>query len=155
MSLETKLAILLGLVAAAAIAGVVWRVRTGRAKSVKPKSGAADGPSVDLRELAAIKNGELVTAFGSATTFLQFSSEYCTQCRQTARLLSELEQADDSILHIEVDITNRLELAKKYAILQTPTTLVLDSRGRIRSRIGGAAKPNVIQEEIQKASFEI
>lgn len=155
MSLETKLAILLALVIAAAIAGLVWRARTGRAKSVKASVATGDGPSVDLRELAAIKDGELVTAFGTGTTFLQFSSEYCTQCRQTARLLSELETADDSILHIEVDITNRLELAKKYSILQTPTTLVLDSRGRIRSRIGGAAKPNVIQEEIQKASFEI
>lgn len=155
MSLETKLAILVTLVIAAAIAGLVWRARTGRAKAVKPSDESGFGPSVDLRELAAIKDGELVSAFGKGTTFLQFSSEYCTQCRQTARLLGELEAADDSILHIEVDITNRLELAKKYSILQTPTTLVLDSHGRIRSRIGGAAKPNVIQEEIQKASFEI
>ena len=149
MPLEAKLAVVITVVAVAAAAGLIWRSRSGRAKAVDSSE------SVDLRELAAIKNGELVTNFGRGTTFLQFSSEYCSQCRQTARMLAELESADPSVLHVEVDITNRLELAKKYNILQTPTTLVLDSRGRVRSRIGGLAKPQVIQEEAQKATFEI
>lgn len=149
MQLELKLAILAALVGVAAIAGVIWRAKTGTAKSLDASE------TVDLRELAAIKDGNLVTSFGRGTTFVQFSSEYCTQCAQTSRLLGSIEAADDSVLHVEVDITNRLELAKKYNILQTPTTLVLDSAGRIRSRIGGAAKPNVIHDEIQKASFEI
>lgn len=152
MDLQAKLAIVITLAIVAAIAGLVWRTRTGKSKTVK------DGGSVDLKELAALKNGNLVTKFGRKTTFIQFSSEYCTQCRQTARLLGELEKADEGVLHVEIDITNRLELAKKYNVLQTPTTLVLDSKGRIKSRIGGAPKPAVIQqelEEIQKESFEI
>ncbi len=149
MPLEVKLAVVIAIVAVAAAAGLIWRSRSGRARSQDSSE------TVDLRELAAIKNGELVTAFGRGTTFLQFSSEYCSQCRQTARMLNELEGADSTVLHIEVDITNRLELAKKYNILQTPTTLVLDSKGRVRSRIGGLAKPQVIQEEAQKATFEI
>jgi thiol-disulfide isomerase/thioredoxin len=152
MVLEAKIAIVIGLAIVAAIAGLVWRNRTGKSKSVR------DGGVVNLKELAALKNGNLVSKFGRKTTFIQFSSEYCTQCTQTARLLSELEKADDGILHVEIDITNRLELAKKFNVLQTPTTLVLDSKGRIKSRIGGAPKVSVIQqelEEIQKESFEI
>lgn len=152
MDLQAKLAIVITLAIVAAIAGLAWRTRTGKSKTV------TDGGSVDLKELAALKNGNLVTKFGRKTTFIQFSSEYCTQCRQTARLLGELEKADEGVLHVEIDITNRLELAKKYNVLQTPTTLVLDSKGRIKSRIGGAPKPAVIQqelEEIQKESFEI
>jgi thiol-disulfide isomerase/thioredoxin len=152
MVLEAKIAIVIGLAIVAAIAGLVWRNRTGKSKSVR------DGGIVNLKELAALKNGNLVSKFGRKTTFIQFSSEYCTQCTQTARLLSELEKADDGILHVEIDITNRLELAKKFNVLQTPTTLVLDSKGRIKSRIGGAPKVSVIQqelEEIQKESFEI
>lgn len=153
MPLEAKLAIVFAVIAVAATAGLIWRKRTGLAKKV------TGGEVVDLREISAIKNGELVSSFGKGTTFLQFSSEYCSQCRQTARLLSEIEAADDTVLHIEVDITNRLELAKKYNILQTPTTLVLDSKGRVRSRIGGLAKQQAIQEAIheesQKATFEI
>jgi thiol-disulfide isomerase/thioredoxin len=152
MVLEAKIAIVIGLAIVAAIAGLIWRNRTGKSKSVR------DGGIVNLKELAALKNGNLVSKFGRKTTFIQFSSEYCTQCTQTARLLSELEKADDGILHVEIDITNRLELAKKFNVLQTPTTLVLDSKGRIKSRIGGAPKVSVIQqelEEIQKESFEI
>ena len=149
MDLQAKLAIVITLAIVAAVAGLVWRTRTGRSKTVR------DGGDVDLRELAAIKNGNLVTKFGRKTTFVQFSSEYCSQCTQTAKLLGEIEKNDEDVLHLEIDITNRLELAKKYNILQTPTTLVLDSKGRIRSRIGGAARQAVIQDEIQKASFEI
>jgi thioredoxin-related protein len=64
-----------------------------------------------------------------------------------------LEAQHDDILHIEVDITNRLDLANKFNILQTPTTLVLDKRGAVTSRIGGAAKPQTIEHEL--GSFHI
>jgi thioredoxin-related protein len=72
----------------------------------------------------------------------------CSQCVQTARVFKELEANSDDILHIEVDITNRLDLARKFHIMQTPTTLVLDHAGRVTSRIGGVAKPETIQDEI-------
>ena len=52
------------------------------------------------------------------------------------------------MLHIVVDITNRLDLANKYNILQTPTTLVLDKRGVVQSRIGGAPKQNTLEEQL-------
>jgi thiol-disulfide isomerase/thioredoxin len=89
-----------------------------------------------------------VVSFGKKVTFLQFSSEFCAACRQTARLYSELEQVHPEILHIEVDITNRIDLANKFNILQTPTTLVLDANGKVTSRIGGAVKQQTIQDEI-------
>jgi len=81
-------------------------------------------------------------------TFLQFSTEFCSQCVQTARVYKDLERHSDGILHIEVDITNRLDLAKEFNILQTPTTLVLDAAGRVTSRIGGATKAQTIKDEI-------
>ena len=147
MSFEMRLALVLGLVALASAAGLIWRARTGRAKRVR------GGEQIILSEIAATKDGLPVTRFGQKVTFLQFSSEFCSACRQTAKLYSELEQVHPEILHIEVDITNRTDLANKFNILQTPTTLVLDSRGRVTSRIGGAVKPQTIQDEI--GSFEI
>jgi hypothetical protein len=129
MSLEIKIAIVLALLAIATAAGLIWRARTGRAKRI------AAGEIIDLAEIAAVKNGQPVTKFGERVTFLQFSSE------------------TPDVLHIEVDITNRLDLATKFNILQTPTTLVLDHQGRVTSRIGGAAKPQTIQEEL--GSFHI
>jgi thiol-disulfide isomerase/thioredoxin len=147
MPLETRIAIVLGLLALAVAAGLIWQARRGKAKKV------SGSEQINLAEIGAIKDGKPVTQFGQKVTFLQFSSEFCTACRQTAKLYSELELVHPEILHIEVDITNRIDLANKFNILQTPTTLVLDSRGRVTSRIGGAAKQQTIQDEI--GSFEI
>ena len=147
MPIETRVALIIGLLALSVAAGLIWRARTGRAKRV------TKGEIINLAEIGAVKNGQPVTKFGQKVTFLQFSSEFCTACRQTAKLYSELEKVHPEILHIEVDITNRVDLANKFNILQTPTTLVLDSRGRVTSRIGGAVKQQTIQDEI--GSFEI
>jgi thiol-disulfide isomerase/thioredoxin len=144
---EYRLAILVGLIALAGVLGAVWRLRTGRAMAIDR------GEIIDLARLGAVKDGKPVTSFGKRVTFVQFSSETCSTCKQTARLFRELEATADDVLHIEVDITNRLDLAKKFHILQTPTTLVLDHSGRITSRIGGAPKQATIDQQL--GSFDI
>lgn len=143
MPLETRLALVVVLVALSVALGLLWKSRTGRAKAIE------SGEIVDLAKLGAVKDGKPVVAFGKRVTFLQFSSETCSTCKQTARLFQELEQTADDVLHIEVDITDRLDLAKKFQILQTPTTLVLDHTGRVTSRIGGAPKQSTIDQEIE------
>ena len=142
MPVETRLLALATLVAVAALAGLWWRATTGRARRF------VAGQQVNLGELEAFKNGQLVKAFGSKMTFLQFSGEFCTQCPPTARVLGELEAKTPGALHIEVDITNRLDLAKKFNILQTPTTLVLDKNGIVKSRISGAPKTTTLESEL-------
>ena len=142
MPLETRVLVVAAVVLLAIGLGFLWRSTTGRAKRVNA------GEQIDLKLLGASKNGQPVAKFGKRVTFLQFSSEFCSQCVQTAKVFRDLESHSDDILHIEVDITNRLDLAKKFHILQTPTTLVLDHTGRITSRIGGAAKAQTIQDEI-------
>jgi thiol-disulfide isomerase/thioredoxin len=147
MNNSLQFGLVLALIAVATAAGLIWKARTGTAKKVN------SGLVIDLNEIAATKDGNPVTEFGERVTFLQFSSEFCSQCAQTARLFHDLEAHHNDILHIEVDITNRLDLANKFNILQTPTTLVLDKNGVVTSRIGGAAKPQTIQDEI--GSFHI
>ncbi|MFM6939627.1 MAG: thioredoxin family protein [Rhodoluna sp.] len=147
MNLSIQLIVVVALVALATVGGLIWKARTGTSKKV------SSGEVIDLKEIGAIKDGKPVTEFGDRVTFLQFSSEVCSQCAQTARLFHELEAQHDDVLHIEVDITNRLDLANKFNILQTPTTLVLDKNGVVTSRIGGAAKSQTIQDEL--GSFHI
>lgn len=147
MPIDLRLVVVLAVVVLAAIAGVVYKLTTGRSKSV------ASGARVDLAELGATKNGVPFTEFDRKITFLQFSSDYCTQCPPTARLLGELESADENVRHIEVNITERLDLANKFNVLQTPTTLVLDRKGFVKSRIGGAPRPQTLESEI--GTFEI
>ena len=147
MTLDNRLWLVLGLVVFVVAAGLIWKARTGRAKTVE------GGEVINLAELGATKNGVPVTKFGKRVTFLQFSSEFCTSCKQTARAFADLEAHTPDVLHIEIDITNRVDLARKFNILQTPTTLVLDPQGRVTSRIGGAAKTETIQHEL--GHFEI
>ncbi len=142
MPFDQNLIVIIALLVIATVAGLVWRSSTGRAKRIK------HGLQIDLKEIGATKDGKPVTAFGEHTTFLQFSSETCSTCKQTAKLFHELEKTSHGVLHIEVDLTHRLDLADKFGILQTPTTLVLDSKGIVKSRIGGAPKPSTIEEEI-------
>jgi thiol-disulfide isomerase/thioredoxin len=108
------------------------------------------GEIVDLGKLKATKAGKPVTSFGKAATLLQFSTEVCNACVQTARLYKQLETTSSGLKHIEVDITDRMELAAHFGVMQTPTTLILDKHGKVRARIGGAPKPNVINEELAK-----
>ena len=147
MNQVIQIALVLSLVVVATVAGLIWKARTGTAKKI------SSGEVIDLKEIGAVKDGVPVTKFGERVTFLQFSSQVCSQCVQTARLFHELEAAHDDILHIEVDITNRLDLANKFNVMQTPTTLVLDKNGVVTSRIGGAAKTQTIQDEL--GSFHI
>ena len=142
MPIDPKLIAIVALLAIATVAGLIWRASTGRAKRIK------NGLQIDLKEIGATKDGKPVTAFGEHTTFLQFSSEACATCKQTAKLFHELEKTSHGVLHIEIDLTHRLDLAEKFGILQTPTTLVLDSKGIVKSRIGGAPKPSTLEEEI-------
>lgn len=144
MSLELRLALIAALIGMASLAGIYWKSQTGRAKLVK------SGELVDLAKLQATKGGKPVSKFGRKATLLQFSTEVCSQCKQTARFLSEVEKLHQDLLHIEVDVTNRLDLAAHFKVLQTPTTLVLDASGRVKARIGGAPKPATVKAELAK-----
>lgn len=142
MPIDLNFIVVLALVATATVFGLLWQAAQGKAKRI------ANGEQIDLSQLGATKNGRPVTAFGKNTTLLQFSSETCATCKQTAKLFRELEATSDGLLHIEVDLTHRLDLADKYKILQTPTTLVLDHKGVVKSRIGGAPRAATIEAEI-------
>ena len=86
-----------------------------------------------------------VTALGSKATLLQFSTEVCAPCRATARVLDRARRASTSrVEHVDLDITHRPDLAARFSVLQTPTTLILDRDGTVRARIGGApaARPS-------------
>lgn len=132
------------LVAFGLAAGFWWKARTGRAKLVR------SGELVDLSKLKATKAGKPVQSFGKVATLLQFSTEVCSICVATARLYRELEKTTPGLKHIEVDITDRMELAAHFSIMQTPTTLILDKHGMVKARIGGAPRQNVIAEELAK-----
>jgi thiol-disulfide isomerase/thioredoxin len=131
------LGLLAGLVALAAAAGLLWRATTGRAR-------AARGDEV----VSPADVGS--AAFGERATLLQFSTEFCAPCRTTARVLGGIAGDTDGVDHVEVDLTDSPELADRFRILQTPTTLVLDGRGAVRARIGGAARADDVRTTLHR-----
>ncbi len=42
--------------------------------------------------------------------------------------------------HVEVDLTNRGDLAREHGILTTPTVFLLDADGVLRTRFAGAPR---------------
>lgn len=83
-------------------------------------------------------------------TLVQFSSAVCAPCRGTARVLGQLAAARDGLGHVEVDVAERPDLAREHGILQTPTTLVVDRDGRIRARIAGSMRRDLLVAEIDR-----
>jgi len=131
------LGILLGLVAVATAAGLAWRATAGRARSAR-------GDEV----LAPQDVG--AAAFGGRATLLQFSTEFCASCPSTARVLGTVAHDLGGVSHVEVDLTRRPDLADRFHILQTPTTLVLDRDGAVRARIGGPVRADVVRSTLHR-----
>jgi len=97
---------------------------------------ATDGRARSLR--GAVVAGPWADRLGERATFVQFSSPICAPCRSTERVLSAIAEADAGVAHLDVDVSERLDLAEEFNILRTPTVLVLDAAGTVRQRLVGA-----------------
>ena len=142
--MDSTIALSIALIAVATLAGLVYRFFRGRGHSV---SGAQ---CIKLEKLKILKDGEEITKFGKEATVVLFSTEYCGQCPAVRRSLAKLEYRKGGLLFIEVDITNRINLAAHFNISQTPTMFILNPAGEIRFRIGGTPKPTTIETELKK-----
>ena len=102
--------------------GVAWRRRDGRMR---------ESPVPRLTE------GDLGQPLGTRATLLQFSSAFCAPCRATRQLLSDVAARADGVAHVEIDVTTRMDLARRLDIRRTPTVLVLGPRGQVTRRASG------------------
>ena len=132
------------LLVGALLAGVSYRFFHGRGHKVAGKQ------AIDLKRLGATKNSLPAHSLGKKATLLQFSTEYCGQCLGVRRQLAQLEYRFGGLSHVEVDITERIDIAAHFNISQTPTIFVLDPRGEIVYRIGGVPKMPLLMAELEK-----
>jgi thiol-disulfide isomerase/thioredoxin len=122
------------LVAVATVIGLVYARSQGRStRSSGEKTVSIDGVTL-----------------GERATLLQFSTEICAPCVATARVLSEVAATAPSVSHVDIDVTDRPELASEFNLFQTPTTLILDRKGVVRARIGGAVRRDVVTAELDR-----
>lgn len=123
------------LLAGAVVGGVLYQRAQGRARR------APERPAVDPARLGGVE-------FGRSATLVQFSTEICATCPGVRRTLSAVADAHDGVRHVDVDLTHRPDIARDFGILQTPTTLILDRDGVIRTRLGGALRRDVVETEL-------
>lgn len=141
------LAALAGLVALSTVIGLAWRRSQGRISRT-------DGRTVIMAaDLPGVKR------FARGATLLQFSTEVCAPCRATHVVLEDVASQRQGVSHVDLDLTHRPDLASRFHIMQTPTTLIVDRRGVVRARIGGAPRREALDLELdhilKKAPLEM
>ena len=117
--------------------GIWYRSSRGKVKS--SARAAKGGIDPDL------VGGEL----GSEATLVQFSSDFCTPCRMTRTLITDVIADMPGVRHVEIDAESHLELVRQLDIRSTPTTLFLDKDGIERGRAVGAPKRSQLVEAIE------
>jgi thiol-disulfide isomerase/thioredoxin len=128
-----------GLLVGATLLGFAWQVRQGR---VSRQASSKLPGEVPLELLDAESN----------FTLLQFSGPFCSYCEAMRGVLSRAADNHPGVAgHREIDIQDYPELTSSLRISQTPTTLIVTHTGHVWSRIHGAAKPPVVEQEIQLA----
>lgn len=120
------------LTASSTVIGLLWRATTGR---VRRRSGAERIDGLPL---------------GDRATLVQFSSRVCAPCVATSRVLGAAASAHAGIRHLELDVEEHHDLVERFRVLQTPTTLILDASGTVRSRIGGAPRRLDVERELER-----
>ena len=80
---------------------------------------------------------ELAVPFAARATFVQFSSQWCSTCRATKRLLDDLAASEPGVGVVEVRVEDQGDLVERLSIMRTPTVFVTDATGRVLSRASG------------------
>ena len=125
--MKTYLPLVIVLVLASAY-GFWWKLSRGAIRSNKAIPGHRLTPET------------LGEALGSRATMVQFSSAFCTPCRATHSLLSQMVLTMNDVKHIQVDAESHLELVRELDIRSTPTTLFINKDGVEVGRAVGTPK---------------
>ena len=133
-SLLLRAALLVCAVAVCALVAGILRRRAGRVRVV------TDG--------AVLSAADVGQPLGTAATLVQFSTATCAPCRTVRRLLDEQAAADPGVAHLEVDAERRLDLARRFHVLRTPTVLVLDAGGRVTARFSGVPTADQVRDAV-------
>ena len=146
--------VLIGVLVAASVGGLVLRLRSGR---VRPSRRAGSPSGESTAELGA-EAGSAWSHLGvgpvsaqDRVLLLQLSSPVCTPCRQTASVLFDLVGRTTGLRHIEVDVSDRPDLASTLRVMRTPTVIAFDSSGRELLRVHGVPRVPELLDALEPA----
>lgn len=81
---------------------------------------------------------------------VMFSTTFCSRCPGLRKQLLKLES--DSLVFLEVDLTENIALAKALNINQTPTTFLVSSSGELLKRFGSRSSRSDFESAIAERS---
>jgi thiol-disulfide isomerase/thioredoxin len=119
--------VLVGTLALATVIGLVLRGRDGRMRS----GGAAAGGWA----LAGIP-----PAGDQRVLLLQLSSPVCAPCRQASGVLANLTARTPGVIHHEIDVAERPDVARELGVMRTPTVVAFDRAGVELVRVSGVPR---------------
>jgi thiol-disulfide isomerase/thioredoxin len=76
---------------------------------------------------------------------LQLSSPVCTPCRQTAALLTDFAAARPGVVHREIDVADRPDIARELDVMRTPTVVAFGRDGGELLRFSGVPRPSDLE----------
>jgi len=100
----------------------------------------------------------LVGTLPNKPLIVYFTTPDCAPCKTIQRpaLNKLLTLTGDSVQVVEIDATERPDLAKKWGVMSVPTTFLLDARGEARYVNNGVTRVEKLMEQLQNLSdFEI
>lgn len=85
---------------------------------------------------------------GSRGTVVVFSTPMCAKCPATKAMLARMLADYEGVTQAEIDAAERLDIARRFGIMRTPTVLVLDANGVAVSRMDGAPTPQQARQAL-------
>jgi thiol-disulfide isomerase/thioredoxin len=114
--------------------------------------GPADAPGAPVVPGPPAAPGTLpadLAARDGRLVLLQFSSAFCRSCRDTHGVLDDVVGELPGLVHREVDLATRPELVRPLGLDRTPTTLLVDGRGRELLRVSGVPRRAALVSAIE------
>jgi thiol-disulfide isomerase/thioredoxin len=96
--------------------GIYWRKNQGKMKQ-----------TTQLHNF--VSQDEIGVALGSRVTIMQFSSAFCSPCKATAAIITNLVKDMDDVRFVQIKSEENLKLVEKYDIKSTPTVIFFNGHG--------------------------
>ncbi|HEX4700649.1 MAG TPA: thioredoxin family protein [Pseudonocardiaceae bacterium] len=131
--------VLIGTVVVAGAIAWLLQAREGR---IRPSAAAPPSDGLPEPVRAAL-------AAAPSVTLLQVSTTFCAPCRHARTVLRHLADGTDGLTHVELDVTDRPEIATSLGVLRTPTTVAFTSDGTELLRVGGVPRGDTLIEALR------
>ncbi|HEY3607061.1 MAG TPA: thioredoxin domain-containing protein [Pseudonocardiaceae bacterium] len=135
----TGLWVLLGALVVAGALAWLLQAREGRIRQSKDAVRAAGLPEQVRAALAD----------APSVTLVQVSTTFCAPCRHARAVLTRLAEYTDGLRHVELDVTDRPEIATSLGVLRTPTTVAFTSDGTELLRVGGVPRGDTLIDALR------